>query len=87
MIKIAIWSAMVVTAVVGLGSLFHRICTRLEDAGYVYYRKEKGGGGGVSGALSELDKLTRPSIQHVIEVEDTAKIERDDVGDGEWPSN
>ena len=80
MTGIVIWSVIVIAALVGFGWLFHRICTRLEDAGYLYYRKNKGGGGGVTGALSELDKLTRPSIQHVIEVEDTEKIEKDDVG-------
>ena len=34
----------------------------------------------MAGVFSELDKLTRPSIEHVIEVHDPVTIERDDVG-------
>lgn len=65
---------------VGLGWLFHRICTRLEEAGYLYYRKS-GGGGSAGGVLYELDKLTRPSVEHVIDVQDTIKEEAEIDGD------
>ena len=81
MAKVFIWTIVVAAAVVGLGWLFHRICTRLEEAGYLYYRKkERPAGGSAMGAFQELDKLTNPSIEHVIEAQDTEKISREDVG-------
>lgn len=59
--------------------LLHRLCIRLEKAGYLYYREaSKGGAGGV---IYELDRLTRPSIEHVIEVQDPVVME--DEIDGE----
>ncbi len=62
-------------AVAGLGWLFHRVCTILEDAGYLYYHKS---GGGV---LYELDRLTRLSIEHTIEVQNTIREEEEIDGD------
>ncbi len=70
----------IIAALVGLGWLFHRVCTRLEEAGYLHYRKSEGSGGG-GGALYELDKLTRPSIKHVIEAQDVIKDEENIDGD------
>jgi hypothetical protein len=69
-------------AVVGIGFVWclHRICVRLEDAGYLYYRT-RGPGGGLSGAFYELDRLTRPSIEHVVEAEDTSTDQVEHGGD------
>jgi len=63
----------------GLAWAFHRICTKLEEAGYLYYRKSSGNGGG--GVLYELDRLTRPSIEHVVEMHDPVKHEEEIDGD------
>lgn len=79
MLQIGIYVGLGIAVLVALGWLFHRVCTRLEEAGYLYYRKKQGSGGG-SNVLMEMDKLTRPSVQHVIEAEDTAKIEREEIG-------
>ena len=66
---------------VGGGWCLHRFCIRLEDAGYLYYRK-RGSGGGSAGFLYELDRLTRPSIEHVVKVEDETNV-TDDQNQGE----
>jgi hypothetical protein len=59
---------------------FHRFCIALEDRGYLYYRtRPRGGGGGMSGVLSELDRLTRPSVQHVVEVRDESRRKQNDA--------
>ena len=65
---------------VALGFALHRLACKLEDRGYIYYRKARGGTAGV--VLHELDRLTRPSIQHVEEVGETsASVRADDAGD------
>lgn len=43
----------------------HRFCIRLEERGYIYYRT-KPSGSGVAGAVFEIDKLIRPSTEHVV---------------------
>jgi hypothetical protein len=64
------------------GWLLHRMCIRLEDAGYLYYRRRPTGGGGGGGVFQELDRLTRPSIQHVVEVHDERPLATDESGSG-----
>ena len=78
--QLLMWSLIIVVGMVLLatvGWLLHRLAIRLEDAGYLYYRKQSSGGGGGS-VLGELDKLVRPSIQHTIEVQDV-RIEQDEI--------
>jgi len=43
----------------------HRFCIRLEERGYIYYRT-KSSGSGLAGAVFEVDKLIRPSTEHVV---------------------
>jgi hypothetical protein len=44
------------------------------------------GGGGVSGAFMELDRLTaRPSVEHVVEAQNLVLRRDDDEGDGNDP--
>jgi hypothetical protein len=50
----------------------HKLCVRLEERGLLYYRR-RSPGGGVSHALMELDRIVRPTVQHVREVEDEIK--------------
>jgi len=71
--------AMLVGFVAGFVWTFHCMCLKLEDAGYLYYRNSSGNGGG--GVLYELDRLTRPSIEHVIEMHDPVKHEQEIDGD------
>ena len=56
-------------AAVGWG--LHRTCLKLEELGYIYYRQRpQGRGGGPAGMLNELDRMTRPSIEYVVEAQD-----------------
>jgi len=68
-----------VAILVALGWFLHRLCIRLEDAGYLYYRKS-GTGGGSTAVLHELDRLTRPSVEHVEKVDDSGNQQEDEVG-------
>jgi len=58
--------------ILGIGTLavavygLHRWLLYLERRGYIYYL-EKPKGGGIASSMLELDKLTRPSVEHVIE--------------------
>ena len=62
----------VVAAVWGL----HRLCVLLEDRGYLYYRKSRGGGGTGASVFLEMDRIARPSVEHVIEVRNSqTKVE------------
>lgn len=58
----------VTLAPLGLYGL-HRFCIQLEERGYIYYRN-KPEGGGVAGAVFEMDKLIRPSSEHVVQTLD-----------------
>ena len=35
---------------------------------------------GVAGTLSELDRVVRPSVEHVLEVKNSVKMPEDDIG-------
>lgn len=61
---------------VAAGWLLHRLCLKLEQWGYLYYRQRPTGSS--AGVFLEMDRLVRPSIQHIVEAEDldTQKLER-----------
>jgi hypothetical protein len=65
-------------ALVAVAWGLHRFCVALEERGYLYYRKKPEGGGTAAGLLADLDRLTRPSIQHVVETKDEARRTQDD---------
>ena len=56
-----------VIGIVAAANGMHRVLLTLEKRGYIYYR-EKPRGGGMAGAMFEMDKLTRPSIEHVVKL-------------------
>lgn len=58
--------------IIGVCYLGHRFLVKLEDRGYIYYRNKAPGSSG--GVFFELDKLTRPSIEHVERARDV-KVE------------
>lgn len=58
--------------VVAAGWGLHRLCLLLDERGYLYYRTRSKGGGGLAGVFQDMDRLTRPSIEHVIRVQDEA---------------
>lgn len=69
-----------IALIVGLALRLHRWLISLEDRGYIYYRtRSRGSGGG--GVFMELDKLTRPSVEHVQKAMDT-EVESQEI-DGE----
>lgn len=79
---VALWILIGVAAVatvVGLGWLLHRLCIRLEEAGYLYYREK--GGGAAAGVLNEFDRLVRPSVEHTIQAEEHVRDEEEIDGD------
>ena len=78
------WTAVGLAGIASLALLwwlFDRVCTHLEEAGYMYYREKPTGSGGGS-VLGEIDKLVRPSIEHTIELRETTHVEEDGI-DGE----
>lgn len=67
---------------VGVVKLLDRLLLRAEEKGWVYYRKKSGGGSissGVAGAMSELDRIVRPSAEYRIQAEDPI-VEEDEKG-------
>jgi hypothetical protein len=72
--------ASIIGAIFAAGWAFHRLCMHLEERGYLYYRSRPKGGSGLAGVLNGIDRLTRPSIEHVIRVDDEVKHDRIDVG-------
>lgn len=79
--QILYWTVIVLAGIAGLAFLwcvFDRVCTRLEQAGYLYYREKPNGSAGGS-VLGEIDKLVRPNIQHTIELRETTHVEEDRV--------
>ena len=78
MLFIAIWLAgIIVTAIAGYS--LHRWLLSLERRGYInYLKKPRSGGGGV---FFELDKLTRPSIEHVSRAMETDVESQENEGE------
>ncbi len=70
----------VLMAILFVGWLFHRVCIRLEDAGYLYYRKPNERGSAGAATAFTMDQFVRPSTQHIIEVEEKAKIDHESIG-------
>jgi len=71
-----------VSALLLIAGLVHRLhywLISLEDRGYIYYRtKPRGGGGSV---FLELDKMTRPSVEHVQKAMDTVFESQENRGE------
>ena len=69
------WSVVILSSLAGcalLVFLLHRLCLRLEARGFLYYRRRPEGS--MSSVFQEVDRLTRPSIEHVEEFRDEARI-------------
>jgi hypothetical protein len=58
----------------------HKLCVYLENRNLLYYRRRPKGGSPVASALFELDRVTRPSVQYRLEVNDTQRIIKSDIG-------
>ena len=83
MLHITLWVLAVLGGIgllVAAGWGLHRFCIALEEHGYLYYRKRpQGGGSTMSGLLTDLDRLTRPSIQHVVEMRDESRRKQNET--------
>ena len=76
----------------GIAALFavDRLGCWMERRGWIYWRKrERKGGGGMSGVLSEFQQLVEPEVRHVIEAREQDRAmkvdfegKRDDRGQG-----
>lgn len=61
----------------------HRLALWAEARGWIYYRNAPAGAG--SYALSHIDAIVRPEVEHVIELRDQAAELREVAGQGEPP--
>lgn len=77
-LNLLIWVAFIFAICEGVHGL-HRWLISLEDRGYIYYRKRPRGGS--SGVFFELDKLTRPSIEHVQKAMDSEVESQENDGE------
>lgn len=86
------WSSPACLVVVfgGAASLYalHRICLRLEDAGYMYYLRKKPGGSGGFRSLIELQQALEPTTRYVVETKEERVLNvRSAEGEGDSPRN
>lgn len=81
-----VWILGAVGGVLLLGALgwgLHRFCLRLEERGWIYYRAKPQGGGGLHGAMMELDALVRPNVVHMMEAQDAVLEKRHEDNEGD----
>ena len=77
-----LWLAIILAIVAG-GYGLHRLALWAEGRGWIYYRtKRRPGGVG----LSLIGQIYQPSIEHVVETEQSARIEADRDESGDPPS-
>lgn len=65
--------------------LVDRLALWAEDRGWIYWRRKKAQSGAVSSILMELNVVTNPSAQHVVEAKESKKPEERDNGDPPRP--
>ncbi|MFZ2029107.1 MAG: hypothetical protein WAU68_02275 [Vitreimonas sp.] len=77
MIQAAFWiSASAITAIV-----LDRIGLWAEAKGWVYWRRKKASSTSIGAILSDLNAVTNPSAQHVVEAKQSKKLEERDNSD------
>lgn len=85
--KILLWSTVGIVGLVGIVFLLKwldRLLLRAEEKGWIYYRKKSAGGsvsGVIGAAMTEMDRIVRPSAEYRIEAEDP--VVEEDEKDGE----
>ena len=77
MIQILLWIA---TAAVGVFVL-DRLALWAEANGWIYWRRKKVGTTSIGAILSDLNTVTNPAAQHVVEAKQAKKLEERDNGD------
>ncbi len=61
-----------------------RLLLRAEEKGWIYYRKKSAGGsvsGMIGAAMTEVDRVVRPSAEYRIEAENPVKEEEEKDGE------
>jgi len=79
-----VFGAVGTVAVALLLEILDRLLLRAEEKGWIYYRKKSGSGtisSGIGGAMTELDRLARPSAEYRIQAE--IPVVEEDEQDGE----
>ena len=83
--KIALWVSLGVVGIVALVFVvkwLDKLLLRAEEKGWIYYRKKSAGGsvsGAIGAAMTEMDRIVRPSAEYRIEAEDPV-VEEDEKG-------
>lgn len=71
MLGAVLWVGGVVVALF----LIDRFALWAEERGWIYWRRKRAKTGALGSALMEMDTLTNPSAQHVVEAKDAKKLE------------
>lgn len=71
MLSFALWIGGVAVALF----LIDRLALWAEDRGWIYWRRKKAQTGALGSALMEMNVITNPSAQHVIDAKDAKKLE------------
>ena len=74
--------AVSILCIIGTLKWLDRLLLRAEEKGWIFYRKKSGSGivsGGVGAAMTELDRIVRPSAEYRIQAEDPV-VEQDEKG-------
>jgi len=76
-IQIVLW----IIALAIAAFLFDRVALWAEDNGWIYWRRRKASTTSIGAILSDLNTVTNPSAQHVVEAKQAKKLEERDNGD------
>ena len=71
-----------IVCIIGTLKWLDRLLLRAEEKGWIFYRKKSGSGtvsGGVGAAMTELDRIVRPSAEYRIQAENPI-VEEDEKG-------
>lgn len=71
MLAAALWIGGVVVTLL----VIDRLALWAEARGWIYWRRKKAQTGAMSSMLMEMNVITNPSAQHVIEAKDAKKLE------------
>lgn len=71
MLAAALWIGGVVVTLF----MIDRLALWAEERGWIYWRRKKAQTGALGSALMEMNVITNPSAQHVIDAKDAKKLE------------
>jgi hypothetical protein len=63
----------------------HRTAVRMEDRGWIYYRKSRGSTGALGSAFLEVQSMLEPGTRHVIEARRREEADEKESGDPPEP--